>query len=332
MDIISILRNKISLLDSGEHSAGLKATLSHIETAFRHLMRGQKEADQTAFTDAVYRTNQAFEGAIKEAYRVLTKKKPDNIRPHDIELHFSKSGTFRRRVLDQFTNYRKEWRNPSTHDYKLDFNDSEAFLAIVSVTAFSCLLLDEIAQRLAHDKEVSAIHNIAESIRRETETANSDLLTNIAETLKVYFLRHTNGKIEKGTAAQWLGSVNGFLTEIIPDATITAGAPLGTDKLHVTADLLVERGSERVVVEIKNRINILTYQNIIDQMEHLMLTSGIHDGVIFFMPTILYAGTIYETEKNLINGNGRLRIISPIAISHSGQAHSQSPRSPKAGR
>ena len=162
MDIVDILRNKISVLEPGEHSTGLKATLSHIETAFRHLLRGQRDEDQTAFTDAVYRTNQAFEGAIKEAYRVLTKSNPENVRPYDIELHFSKSATFRRRVLDQFTNYRKEWRNPSTHDYKLDFNESEAFLAIVSVTAFSCLLLDEITQKIAHDKELAAVGKISD--------------------------------------------------------------------------------------------------------------------------------------------------------------------------
>ncbi|WP_155628540.1 hypothetical protein [Burkholderia territorii] len=245
MDIIAILRQKIHLLDSGEHSSGLKATLSHIETAYRHLLRGQKDADQTAFTDAVYRTNQAFEGAIKEAYRVLTKKNPENVRPYDIESHFSKSETFRRRVLDQFTNYRKEWRNPSTHDYKLDFNDSEAFLAIVSVTAFSCLLLDEITQQLAHDKEVAAVREIAENVRCEVGAVDAALLTRVAETLKIYFLRHTNEQVEKGTAAQWLGSVSGFLAAIIPDATITADAPLGSENLHATADLLVERGSER---------------------------------------------------------------------------------------
>lgn len=314
MDIIAILRKKISLLDSGEHSAGLKATLSHIETAFRHLTRGQKDEDQTAFTDAVYRTNQAFEGAIKEAYRVLTKKNPENVRPYDIESHFSKSGTFRQRVLDQFTNYRKEWRNPSTHDYKLDFNESEAFLAIVSVTAFSCLLLDEITQQLAHDKEVAAVQKIADKVRNEANVINGDLLTRTVEALKIYFFRHTNEQVEKGTAAQWLGSVSGFLAAIIPDAAITTDAPLGADKLHITADLLVECGSEKVIVEIKNRLNILTYKSVLDQVEHLMLSSGINDAVIFFLPTMLNAEKIYETENVLFDGNGRLRTISPVAI------------------
>lgn len=314
MDIIAILQKKTSLLDSGEHSAGLKATLSHIETAFRHLTRGQKDEDQTAFTDAVYRTNQAFEGAIKEAYRVLTKKNPENVRPYDIESHFSKSGTFRQRVLDQFTNYRKEWRNPSTHDYKLDFNESEAFLAIVSVTAFSCLLLDEIAQQLAHDKEVAAVQEIADKVRNEVNVIDGDLLTRTVEALKIYFLQHADQQVEKGTAAQWLGSVSGFLAAIIPEATITTDAPLGADKLHVTADLLVECGNERVIVEVKNRLNILTYKSVLNQVEHLMRTSGISDGVIFFLPTMLNGEKIYEAENVIFDGRGRLRTISPVAI------------------
>jgi hypothetical protein len=248
------------------------------------------------------------------AYRVLTKKNPENVRPYDIELHFSKSGTFRQRVLDQFTNYRKEWRNPSAHDYTLDFNESEAFLAIVSVTAFSCLLLDEITQQLAHDKEVAAVQKIADKVRTEANVINGDLLTRTVEALKIYFLRHTNEQVEKSTAAQWLGSVSGFLAAIIPDAAITTEAPLGPDKLHVTADLLVECGRERVIVQIKNRLNILTYKNVLNQVEHLMLSSGIREGVIFFLPTMLNAEKIYETENVLSDGNGRLRTISPVAI------------------
>ncbi|MFM1711842.1 hypothetical protein [Aeromonas salmonicida] len=314
MDIIAILRQKISLLDSGEHSTGLKATLSHVETAFRHLTRGQKDEDQTAFTDAVYRTNQAFEGAIKEAYRVLTKKSPENVRPFDIESYFSKSGVFRQRVLAQFTNYRTEWRNPSTHDYKLDFNESEAFLAIVSVTAFCCLLLDEIAQQLAHDKEVAAVQEIVGKVRNEANLINGDLLTRTVEALKLYFLRHANEQVKKSTTSQWLGSVSGFLSALIPDAKITTDASLGVGKFQITADLILERGTEKVIVEIKNRLNLLTYKNVLNKVEHLMQSSGISDGVIFFLPTLLKTEQICETENVLFSGAGRLRTISPIPI------------------
>ena len=76
MDLIAIIRKKIDRLDDGDHIAGLKAVLLHVETAVAHLQRGQDTSDDTAFTDAIYRTNQAFEGSLKEAYRVLAGKKP----------------------------------------------------------------------------------------------------------------------------------------------------------------------------------------------------------------------------------------------------------------
>ncbi|MBK1679082.1 hypothetical protein CKO20_01625 [Rhodocyclus tenuis] len=143
---------------------------------------------------------------------------------------------------------------------------------------------------------------------------DGDLLTRTVEALKIYFLRRAYQRVEKGTAAQWLGSVSGFLASIIPDATITTDAPLGADKLHVTADLLVECGNQRIIVEIKNRLNILTYKTVLNQVQHLMQSSGINEGVVFFLPTMLNSGKIYEAENLIFDGSGRLRIISPSAI------------------
>jgi hypothetical protein len=122
MDLLDTLRSKINVLDDGSYISGLKSVLLHIETEFRHLSRGQSTEDETAFTDAIYRTNQAFEGSIKEAYRVLAAQDPARKRPFDIESYPEKNNTFRSRVLNQLTNYRTKWRNPSAHDYKLDFD------------------------------------------------------------------------------------------------------------------------------------------------------------------------------------------------------------------
>ena len=137
MNLVETLQKKIEVLGAGEYVPGLRAVLMHIETAFKHLSRGQRTDDQAAFTDAIYRTNQAFEGSIKEAYRVLAGQDPTKTRPFDIENYLEKNSVFRTRVLNQISSYRKEWRNPSTHDYKLDFDESEAFLAIVSVSALA---------------------------------------------------------------------------------------------------------------------------------------------------------------------------------------------------
>jgi hypothetical protein len=98
MDLVDTLKKKIEVLDDGDYILGLRAVLRHIETAFRHLSRGQEIDDETAFTDAIYRTNQAFEGSIKEAYRVLAGQDPQKKRPFDIENYLEQTGIFRSRV------------------------------------------------------------------------------------------------------------------------------------------------------------------------------------------------------------------------------------------
>jgi len=85
MNLLETLRTKLAALEEGAYTPGLRATLLHIETAFGHLSRGQRQQEETAFTDAIYRTNQAFEGSIREAYRVLADKDPSKKRPYDIE-------------------------------------------------------------------------------------------------------------------------------------------------------------------------------------------------------------------------------------------------------
>ncbi len=130
MDLISILQSRVTSLPDGPYSVGLKAVLQHVEVAAKHLARGQSTDDETAFTDAIYRTNQAFEGSLKEAYRVLASKDPTGVRPFDIENYFQQQSILRPRVLAQFTTYRTEWRNPSAHDYRLEFDEDEALLAI----------------------------------------------------------------------------------------------------------------------------------------------------------------------------------------------------------
>ncbi len=112
MDIQEVLNNKIKSLPAGDHLAGLKAVKLHIDSAVRHLTRGQSDEDETLFTDVIFRCNQAFEGSIKEAYRVLAGKDPQGITPADIEKFLASANLLRKKVLDQFTIYRREWRNP----------------------------------------------------------------------------------------------------------------------------------------------------------------------------------------------------------------------------
>lgn len=150
MDLVKILNEAIERLPKGDHSSGLAAIMRHISIAIKHFdRRGEGEID--SFTDAIYRTNQAYEGSLKEAYRVLAERDPAGKTPNDIEKYLESHNVVRPRVLTQLTRYRQDYRNPSTHDHKLDFDEDEAILAIVSVCAFAKLLVDQISERLAFE-------------------------------------------------------------------------------------------------------------------------------------------------------------------------------------
>jgi len=252
MDLLDVLRKKIDVLEEGDHFTGLKAVLLHIETAFRHLSRGQDSDDDTAFTDAIYRTNQAFEGSVKEAYRVLTGQDPAKKRPFDIENYLEKNNIFRPRVLSQLTTYRTEWRNPSAHDYKLDFDENEAFLAIVSVSAFSCLLLDQIAERLSFIKSQAEAEDQKATLLASLEpTADAELIVRVAELLSQFCESHLPSATpsNKLNEVQVVGALHGFLASAAPELKVETEVAHPQSRLRV--DLLIRRGEERLIVELR---------------------------------------------------------------------------------
>lgn len=68
MNLLETYSRKVGLLPEGHYLEGLRAVQRHIEAGFAHYLRGQESNEDSAFTDAIYRSNQAFEGSVKEAY------------------------------------------------------------------------------------------------------------------------------------------------------------------------------------------------------------------------------------------------------------------------
>ncbi len=315
MDLVDTLRKKIDVLHEGDYLPGLKSVLLHIETAFRHLSRGQDSDDETAFTDAIYRTNQAFEGSIKEAYRVLAGQDPSRMRPFDIENYLEQNNTFRSRVLSQMTTYRTEWRNPSAHDYKLDFDESEAFLAIVSVSAFSCLLLDQIAERLAFNAaQVDAeAQKIALAANLE-KSKNASLLERTADLLGQFCLHHIplSSGISKQSESQVIGALHGFMSSIAPDLTVETEVSLDSSR-HYRADVLVELTGEKVVVELKRGMMKQGYSSAVAQVEKYMAIGSISGGIVVFFPD--RQSEMEREERVHSSADGTIIIMTPTNAS-----------------
>ena len=285
MDLVASLQKKITSLDSGEYLPGLKAVLLHIETAFRHLSRGQDSDDDTAFTDAIYRTNQAFEGSIKEAYRVLADQDPAHKRPYDIESYLEKGNVFRKRVLSQFTTYRTDWRNPSAHDYKLDFDESEAFLAIVSVTAFACLLLDQIAERLAFNKSKAEAEAQKQKLAGAFDTS-LDVYKRTVSVILEFCRNHMpiNNALAI-TEVQMIGSLHGFFASAAPDLTTQVDVAIGTPG-NYRVDLTISSQGVMIPVEVKRSYRPDHMSSAIQQVFKYTELSNASNGILLCLPTM----------------------------------------------
>src|SRR6266481_3228644 len=282
MNLLAILRARLGALPSGDHSAGLQAVLQHVEVAVAHLERGQDARDPTAFTDAIYRTNQAFEGSLKEAYRVLTGQDPSKCTPYDLETYFQQNATLRRRVVDQFTNYRTEWRNPSTHDYRLEFDDDEALLAIVSVCVFAIVLTDQIAERLSFQaaRVAAGVHPPAEGV--------GPLLSRTVELLQQFATRRRE-TVDESEPRFWeselVGAIAGFLSAAMPSANVVTEAPLSPE-VRLEADLFVGESGQQLLIEVKQARHVRgDVERAMQRITRYMDVSGVKEAIVYFHPS-----------------------------------------------
>jgi len=214
-------------------------------------------------TDVIFRCNQAFEGSIKEAYRVLAGKDPKPKTPAEIEQFLASGNLLRKKVLDQFTNYRKEWRNPSTHDYTLDFDEDEALIAIVSVTVFAIVLSDQIDSKLAFN--TAAAGKIGSLSEAEQRGPLLDLVTSKALSFATEYVDGVGPT--KSPAHDYYrleGALAGYLSAelaTVPGSTVTQGKRLSGRE----ADIVVEKGAEKIVVELKRTSSKLSVRGIAHQ-------------------------------------------------------------------
>lgn len=161
MDILKLISRKISLLSSINCNCdGFKSVAYHIECAENHYINGIKESRNPLFTDSVYRLNQAFEGSLREAHILLDEgNQIKKVSVFEIEKYLISNDVFKERVTDLISNYRKNWRNISTHDHMQIFSHEEAILGIVNVSAFCSILLDKIISDHKHSAELLSTNN-----------------------------------------------------------------------------------------------------------------------------------------------------------------------------
>jgi hypothetical protein len=249
LDISDVIKVAIANLPAGDHQRSLQAVTTHIDVAITHLQQAQTTQQTHLFTDAIYRCNQAYEGSIKEAYKVLTTQDPTKKSTSQIENYLERNGVLRPRVLDQLRRYRREWRNPATHDHTEDFDESEAFLAIVNIVAFAKVCIDQIGQKFAFDQ--------AQSVAQTADPKIPNDLADLADIICLFagqFFEEEISNISLNRSsppeAEISAAFAGFLS-LIPDALVEQEFRLGEIGRH-SADIYVEYNNDKVIVELQS--------------------------------------------------------------------------------
>jgi len=314
MDLLEAIKEKVKRFPQDFKIIGLEAVILHIETAEKYFTRAKDENDENLYTDVIYRTNHAYEGILKEAYTTLAEQEADNINPYEIERYFLENEIFNYRVLSLFSSYRKEWRNVSTHNYKLFFNVQEAFLAIINVSAFISILLDQITEKANYLSEKRKIEEKIDLIRSKIEKYDSMPLFEKIRNLLIYFYENEKADIEIGVnEAELTGKIVGFLETIDTTFTIERDKIIAHERGNVEIDLIISDEVEKVVVELK-RIGSAFYNlNRPEQQvfNYLYLTEIQHGILFVYRPGIKKIKTWTQPDLGIMGKQHSVTTIAP---------------------
>jgi hypothetical protein len=262
MDTLKLINKKINMVQDTDLVSKIKIILTHIERSEKLYLLGLEENDDNYYTDVIYRTNQAFEGILKVCFNILTGKKSEKKTPNEIEKYFEEKNILHTRILELFKNYRTEWRNSSTHDYKLFFSEEEAYLAILSVTSFINLLLNQIIEKISFNMEKDVLSKNNIEIIRDIENYTNLDLTNKVKNLLINFTKYQKNTKEFKLEHELLGAIEAYLNLADPSIKIIRDSVY---QKRYRPDFVIKFGEEEVLVEVKkdfskNRIDALKAQ------------------------------------------------------------------------
>ncbi len=312
MDLLDIIQTAVSRFPDGYKNSGIDAVILHIERAEKYWKSAKEENDEIMFTDVIYRTNQAFEGALKEAYFVLAGKDPSQTTPHKIEQYFENGGILKDRVLTSLTNYRKEWRNTSTHDYKLFFTEQEALLAIASVSTFCIILLEQIITKANENYEKERAQSLSKQVLDSIENYNELPFEKKAFSLlsKSYEFMQLPDK-QPIKEYEYLGLLSGFIEAVDPSITVASDVKLNSESGE-RADIILSSKDQKVLVELKRSSLLRHYgDKATSQVLHYLNVSGINNGALMLFDEKARKGT-WSTQQTLFGDGPYVTYISPI--------------------
>jgi len=306
MDITDQISNKLEQISKFQDIVGLQSVVAHIEIAEKYLSRGIEEKDDDVFTDVIYRTNHAFEGILKEAFQTLTNKNASKKNIFEIEKYLLENNIFNSRVLDLFKNYRQEWRNPSTHDHSLFFSEDEAFLAIINVSAFVNILLNQILEKVSYNTEKKSLSKTVEELRSVLTDYNQLSLFDKINSILTLFTNNIKQDEEtlNKKEVELLGMLTAFISSIDDKIEITREPVLADEEgvPRLRPDFIFKNNDEAIIVEVKRVTAKKHDQAAENQLLTYLKSSGIRQGILYYSPSDPSQQVMFLRGKKVFEG------------------------------
>lgn len=310
MDLLAEIREKIKTNSTLSTGGGIKSVATHIEVAEKYHYRAKSENDEHMYTDVIYRTNHAFEGILKEAFEVFSKEGADRKTPYEIEEYMLSENILKGRVVDLLTNYRKNWRNPSTHDYQLFFSEQESYLAIVNVSAFVSVLLDQMIERLIFNSKYFELEKAASLAREVMKDFDMQLpidkLYKVLFSYSAYYLKNFD-EMSKKPRLTINAEMAAFIKSVAPSFQIRNDPEVYMSNAKVTFDFIITVDDQDIAVETRSPKHRYNYDGsamsqLIGQLQEVGLKNGIvyhYPGYKDDAPIATTASTAWPQDLNL---------------------------------
>ncbi len=281
MDVIKEIQIVLESLDKARQTELTNGVITHIERSVFLFNQARITNDEQYYTDSIYRTNQAYEGILKEAYMVFSGKSVVKKRTVDLENYFEKNNFFNNRVKKSFALYRQEWRNPATHNHNLFFKMDEAFLAVVNVSAFIFVLLNQISEQISYKNTKQLFKNKTNNIK--IDSLQKDKITKlIVDELKRFYSLYHQEKEDINTEYQLIGALKGFLENKFSNLEIQSDYYGDMFSIY-RPDIAILKDNEIVVlIEVKKEYHKSRLDAGYKQVKSYLYESKLKQGILYF--------------------------------------------------
>lgn len=309
MNTLAFIKQKLELIESKQTLADLEIIIEHLEKAEKHFNNTIEEPDIDLFNDVIYRANQAYEGILRLAYETILGKSSKNKEIYQIEKKLVEEKIINERTIKYISLYRVDFRNNSTHNYRMKFTKSDAFLALNNVTSFLYPLIDKIITNDANIVIENKNNNIKE-IAKDIASKNLSLSELLEEALikfpKIYYSNPKGFDFDNGfniidELELYLEQINNKW-KIISCPTITEEMFFRLDgEFTFVPGVLIKYEEENFIIEVCTDEKLTYRDNVISSITTGCELFEANYGIILQMKkTGDYCICIEETEPFLI--------------------------------